>query len=208
MLPFHCIPRIMLIHLVKNVVLWLNAFPAEDGVSSQHSPQFLMTGWELEWNTHVVLEFGSYVQCHEEHSNEMIPQTMGAVCLGPTGNHQGRHWFMSLTSSAQISHHHWTELPMPHEAIDHATAIGRSQHMPDTVTYSNRHGAEIEDNLDDVMDDGTMGSNYSYQPSNDDSSYASYDDTVSHYHDSDSDDNDSDDRDPDPNNNVQSAAPI
>ena len=42
-------------------------------VSSQHSPWFLMTGQELEWDKHAVLEFGSYVQCHEEHSNEMIP---------------------------------------------------------------------------------------------------------------------------------------
>ena len=81
--------------------------------------------------------FGSYVQCHEEHSNEMIPQTMGAVCLGRTGNNHGGHWFMSLTSGARISHHHWTELPMPHEAINCVTTIGRSQHMPDTVTYSN-----------------------------------------------------------------------
>ena len=136
---------------------------------------------------------------------------MGAVCLGPTGNNQGGHWFMSLTSGARISHHHWTKLPMPHEAINHVTAIRRSQHMPNTVTYSNRHGAKIEDNLDDVMDDGTMGSNDSYQPSDDESSYASYDDTVSHYDDSDSDDNNSDsdendsnDRDPDPNVNSDS----
>ena len=211
MLPFRCVPRIMLIHLVKNAVLWLNAFPAENGVSSQHSPQFLMTGRELEWDKHAVLEFGSYVQCHEEHSNEMIPQTMGAVCLGPTGNNQGGHWFMSLTSGAWISCHSWTELPMPREVIDHVTATGRSQHMPDTVTYSNRHGAEIEDNLEDVMDDGSMGSNDSYQPSDDDSSYVSYDDTVSHYDDSDSDDNnsDSDDNDsndgePDPDDNSDS----
>ena len=100
MLPFRCIPRIMLIHLVKNAVLWLNAFPAEDGVSSQHSPWL------------------------------MIPQTMmGAVCLGPTGNNQGGHWFMSLTSGARRSRHCWTELPMPREAINDVTAIGRSQHI-------------------------------------------------------------------------------
>ena len=204
MLPFRCIPRIMLIHLVKNAVLWLNAFPAEDGVSSQHSPRFLMTGRELEWDKHAVLEFGSYVQCHEEHSNEMIPRTMGAVCLGPTGNNQGGHWFMSLTSGAWISRHCWTELPMPREAIDRVTAIGRSQHMPDTVTYSNRHGTEIEDTLDDVMDDGTMGSNDSYLPSDDDSSYSSYDDSASHYDDSDSDDNDSNDGEPDPDDSSDS----
>ena len=136
---------------------------------------------------------------------------MGAVCLGPTGNNHGRHWFMSLTSGAQISHHHWTKLPMPCEAINCVIAIGRSQHKPDTVTYSIRHGAEIEDNLDDVMDNGTMGLNDSYQPSDGNSTYASYDDTVSYYDDSDSDDynsdsddNESNDGKPDPDDNSDS----
>ena len=38
MLPYKRIPRTMLIHLTKNSVFWLNAFPARDGVSSKHSP--------------------------------------------------------------------------------------------------------------------------------------------------------------------------
>ena len=32
MLPFRHIPRVMLIHLVRNAVLWMNALPADDGV--------------------------------------------------------------------------------------------------------------------------------------------------------------------------------
>ena len=32
MLPFKCVPRLMLIHLVKSAVLWINTFPARDGV--------------------------------------------------------------------------------------------------------------------------------------------------------------------------------
>ena len=45
------------------------------------APQYIMTGRELEWKKHAVLEFGANVQCHKEHSNEMIPHTMGAICL-------------------------------------------------------------------------------------------------------------------------------
>ena len=37
-LPYKYIPRIMLIHLIKNAVLWLNALPAQDGISNEHSP--------------------------------------------------------------------------------------------------------------------------------------------------------------------------
>ena len=82
-----------------------------------------MTGRELEWKKHAALEFGAYVQCQEEHSNEMIPHTMGAICLGPTGNMQGGHWFMSLSSGASVAKLQWTELPMPHEAITRVTTI-------------------------------------------------------------------------------------
>ena len=37
-LPYKYIPEIILIHLVKNIALWLNAFPSCDGISSAHSP--------------------------------------------------------------------------------------------------------------------------------------------------------------------------
>ena len=88
-LPFKNLPRVLLVHLLKNCTVWLNAFPATDGVSSVHSPHFLLTGRELSFDKHAVLEFGSYIQTHEEHSNGMEPRTMGALCLGPTGNAQG-----------------------------------------------------------------------------------------------------------------------
>ena len=110
-LPFKNLPRVILIHLLKNCTLWLNAFPAAGGVSSVHSPCFLLMGQELSFDKHAVLEFWSYVQTHEEHSNGMEPQTMGAICLGPTGNAQGGHWFFSITSGCCIVHHHWTALP-------------------------------------------------------------------------------------------------
>ena len=37
-LPYKYIPRIMLIHLIKNAVLWLIALPTRDGISNEHSP--------------------------------------------------------------------------------------------------------------------------------------------------------------------------
>ena len=88
-LPFKNLPRVLLVLLHKNCTLWLNAFPAANGVSSVHSPHFLFMGRELSFDKHTVLEFGSYVQTHEEHSNGIEPQTMGAICFGSTGNAQG-----------------------------------------------------------------------------------------------------------------------
>ena len=136
-LPFKNLPRMVLIHLPKNCMLWLNAFPAADGVSSVLSPQFLLTGWELSFDKLTVLEFRSYFQTHEEHSNGMEPRTMGAICLGPMGNSQGGHWFVSLTSGSRIIHHCWTLIPMPQEVVHRITQIGRAQGMPSCITYAN-----------------------------------------------------------------------
>ena len=47
--PFKNLPRVILIHLLKNCTLWLNAFGAADGVSSVFSPRFLLTGQELSF---------------------------------------------------------------------------------------------------------------------------------------------------------------
>jgi hypothetical protein len=90
MLPYHHVPRIALIHLVKNAVFWLNALPTNNGITCRYSPRYIMTGQEVLASKHAVIEFGSYVQTHEEHSNNMNQCTMGCICLGPTGNQQAR----------------------------------------------------------------------------------------------------------------------
>jgi hypothetical protein len=76
----------MVIQLIANAVFWLNAFPHADGVSDTLLPRYLLTGKHLDYNKHVRLEFGVYMQTHEEHTNDMQPRTIGAICLGPSGN--------------------------------------------------------------------------------------------------------------------------
>ena len=154
-LPFRFIPRIMLVHMVKNAVLWLNAFPADDGVSDEHSPRYFLTGRELTYDKHANIEFGTYVQTHEEHDNSMGPRTLGAICLGPTGNAQGSHWFLSLTSGFRTTRRVWTELPLPTNVKDRIDQMGRDQNMPTTLTYANRKGEEIIETIHDYDDDGT-----------------------------------------------------
>ena len=90
----------------------VNAFPHRDGISDQ-SPRYIMTAQTLNFQRHARLELGAYVQMHEEHDNSMGPRTLGAICLGPAGNQQGGHWFLSLTSGARIICHRWTSLPAP-----------------------------------------------------------------------------------------------
>ena len=206
LLPFRSLPRLIVVRLICNAVLWLNALPNDNGVSQDFSPRYLLTGRDLSYDKHVRLPFGAYVQTHEEHTNDLRHRTLGAICLGPTGNSQGGHYFMSLTSGARIIRHRWTPLPMPADAIQRVTQMGRAQHMPSTVTFSDRHGREIEDPIIADLD------HYSYH-SDDDSTYAdddsssSSDETSSNDSDSQSDASSDDPSDPDPNNHAFDPAP-
>ncbi|KAG7361119.1 hypothetical protein IV203_036219 [Nitzschia inconspicua] len=49
-LPFRHIPRLMVKRLVANAVLWWNALPAPDSVSTVHSPRYLLVGNELTYD--------------------------------------------------------------------------------------------------------------------------------------------------------------
>ncbi len=71
MLPYTLIPRLVPAHLVKNAVFWLNNFPTLDGVSNVMSPRYLLTGRNSLYDRHVRLEFGTYVQTHEQ--DDFVP---------------------------------------------------------------------------------------------------------------------------------------
>jgi hypothetical protein len=163
-----------------------------------------MMGQRLSFKKHAVIEFGAYVQTHEQHSNDMSQRTMGCICLGPTGNAQGGHWFMSLTSGERVARYRWTELPMPGKAIDRVAAIGRRQRMPSTLTYANRHGYEIGDRVDEhPSDDESDDEDSSYQDSQQsddelddfDDNSSNSDESESNFDDDDGDDDDEDDHD-------------
>lgn len=144
-LPFKCIPSVMISHMVRNAVFWLNAFPHDNGISRMHSPRYIMTGVQLDYNKHARLEFGEYVQSHEKHDSSMSERTIGAINLGPTGNQQGSHWFLNLSTGKRMSRTRWTRLPMPQDAIDRVNHLGRHQGMPTRMTFANRQGRELED---------------------------------------------------------------
>jgi len=89
-LPYQVIPKVMMVHLAYYVVGWLNNFPVKGGVSKTLSPRALITGVQLDHNKHCRLEFGEYVQVHEENhpTNSMQPRATGAISLGSTYNLQ------------------------------------------------------------------------------------------------------------------------
>ena len=160
---------------------WLNMFPHKGGISQTMSPRTLLTGLTMNYHHHCRLEFGEYVQTHEEHDNSLNPCTIGALALRPTGNVQGGYFFLSLTTGKVINRMRWTRIPMPKEVIDRVERMARQEHAGTTLLFEDRDHNEIID-LDDSNDDDSA-----YEPN------AENDD------DDDDDDNDEDDDD---NNNI------
>jgi hypothetical protein len=164
----------MVAELIYYWVFWLNSFPARDGVSDTLSPCAIVTGSHIDFNKHCKLEFGAYVQAHEEHDNTMATRTTGAIALRPTGNAQGGYFLYSLSTGRVLNRNNWTALPMPQDVIARVHTLARRATANIALTFADRFGDIIPDNDDDAVHDDD------YVPGADDS-------------DDDDDDNDDDD---------------
>ena len=117
-LSFKSIPARIVIKLIHYCVFWLNSFPAKNGISADVvlCPRAIVVGATVDcYNNHCKIEFGTYVQTHEQHDNTMIPRTIaGVIALRPSGNSQGgQDYFFSLTTGKLLLRNRWTVLPMP-----------------------------------------------------------------------------------------------
>jgi len=112
-LPFRSMPGRMISELVYACTFWMNSFPQSDGISKSLSPRAIVTGQHIDYVKHCKLEFGDYVQTHDEHDNSLAPRTTGAIALHLTGNVQGAYYFMSLTTGQKIRRYRWTSFPCP-----------------------------------------------------------------------------------------------
>lgn len=151
-LPFKKVPGRMVAELIYFCIFWLNSFPANDGISDTLSPRAIVTGSQIDFGKHCKLEFGAYVQAHEEHDNSMLARTTGAIALRPTGNAQGGYYLYSLSSGRVINRSHWTPLPMPNDVIDRVHVLARRTAGNVALIFADRHGTIIPDPDDDDDD--------------------------------------------------------
>jgi hypothetical protein len=154
-LPFTKIPGRMVAELpvAYYSVFWLNSFPVQDGISSTLSPRAIVIGSHVDFRKHCKLEFGAYVQAHEEHDNSMATRTTGAIALRPTGNSQGGYYLYSLGTGRVINRNHWTVLPMPNDVIDRVHVLARRTAANVALIFADRYGVIIPDPDDDDDDD-------------------------------------------------------
>jgi hypothetical protein len=131
-LPFKRLPKIMIRHMLYDVVRSLNQFLWPYGISQSLSPAAIVTGARPPDFNKLTLEFGSYVQVFEDNkpTNTTKARSLGAIALNPTGNAQGDYYFMSLATGARISRHQWTALPLTDTAIARVEAIAQNERQP------------------------------------------------------------------------------
>lgn len=113
------LPSAVLISLVYHCVTTINMFPKASGLCGNLSPRELFTGMKVDFNRDCKIQFGQYVQVHEENmpTNSMDTRTTGAIALDSAGNAQGSYNFLSLDTWRVIKRRAWTVLPMPKEVI-------------------------------------------------------------------------------------------
>ena len=87
--PFKWMPALLVIEMVSSSILWLNSFPHRGDMSTTMRQRAIVTRTTMDYGRHCTLEFGKYVQTHEEHDNSMSTRMTGALALQPAGNAQG-----------------------------------------------------------------------------------------------------------------------
>jgi hypothetical protein len=117
-LPFMSVTKRMLAELIYNCTFWLNCFPHSSGISATISPRTIITGKHIDYHKHCCLEYGEYVQTHEEHNNSMTSRTVGAIALRPSGNYQGSYIFLNLNTGRTMIRSNWTCIPMLSNVVE------------------------------------------------------------------------------------------
>ena len=145
-LPFQHLPRRMKIGFIYFVVLWLNAFPVKNGISSMFSPRELLVRWHLDYAKHCRVLLGKYCEVHDEPSpsNTMMPWTHKAIAMGPTGNLQGWVKFFCLNTGRILKRRSFTTLLMPDRVLKRVNDIRLRKKQGRTFRFLNRRREPYE----------------------------------------------------------------
>ena len=86
MLPFQHLPTVFTIEMVYSSVFWRNMFALKGGVSKTQSPSKSVLKRKFNYNAHCKVEFGEYVQTHDEHNSDMTLFLREAISRNETMN--------------------------------------------------------------------------------------------------------------------------
>ena len=160
-LPFQRIPARLVAEMAKACVFWLNSLPPQNDFGNALSPRTIVTGQRLDFKRHCRFQFGEYVQTHEQHDNSMLSRTVGALALRPTGNAQGGHYFLSLSTGRVINRIRATALPMPDSVVEQVHRMARQQRVNPGLMFGAQNAGRIE--YEDIDDSGAEDDDDDYE---------------------------------------------
>ena len=107
------------IGMIIFMVLCINAFPPDGGISQTYSPRTIIISFTLDYSKHCTVKFGTYVETYYDTppTHTMSERSQGYIYLGITTNFQGRCKFFSLRIGWRITRNKFTPLPMPQSVI-------------------------------------------------------------------------------------------
>jgi hypothetical protein len=155
-------PKKMIIGLIQYTTYWLNNI-AKSG--QDNSPRDLILGEQkLDYKVICRIPFGAYAQVHDDlkTTNTMEARTTGVINMGPTGNVQGTHKFLSLKTGENIVRRNWTEMPIPSEAIVWIQELSgkeeidfdndESEDYIQGTNYENKEESHVRDQMDTELE--------------------------------------------------------
>ena len=129
--------------MVYSSVFWRNMFALKGGVSKTQSPSEIVLNRKLNYNAHCKVEFGGYVQTHEEHNNDMASRTLGAIATRPS-NDAGSYYFISLQTGRRINRRSWTSLPMPETVVSQVHHLAHRAKAARKLTFTNSDNEDLD----------------------------------------------------------------
>ena len=101
-------------------------------VSDHMSPDTIIQGSPKPDYNSLKFEFCTYVQTHDQTTNDMRARTMGAIVLSWTDNADGSYHLMSLQSGRIFTEtaQQWIALPMTDIAIGCIELIAKEENQP------------------------------------------------------------------------------
>ena len=118
----------------------------------------LVEGIVLDFNLHFRVMFGEFVQTYEGTSNTMVPRTVDAIALGPSGNLQGGvHCFSLLTG--RVLDRQWKDVEvhkMLQSAINRINFMVKKQKAIKGLKFGDRQNLINAAISTGVMDDQDM----------------------------------------------------
>ena len=145
-LPYKKIPKTMIKYLAMVQTNLLNLFPVKGGVSKYFSPRAILTNETIDYNKHLSIPFGSYVQASNENkpTNTNLPRTIDAIYLRPHKSLQGGHELFDLATGRVITRGKVKVIPVTSMVIQAVEKLAEDQGIKE-YKFKNRYGQAYQD---------------------------------------------------------------